>query len=340
MSKTKKPQKHMKVGTMIALDLLAIILGLNVFALFHHVIPSYFPKEVEPTALESPAPLRPEPTETPKPAAAETPAPETETTPEPAPVRTGMWGQKFAEQFTDGEVIETEDSYRSGHISVTLQTVEKEHLVYHVAEVYVSDLKYLRTAMGHDDWGHSQDPTELANAHHAVFAISGDHYFGRWEGVVIRNGLLYRDSHNEDVCALLQDGSMITFPDEELDVEKLTAMAPWQVWSFGPRLLENGKAREEIPSTIARANPRAAIGYVEPGHYFFVQVEGRGGYDSEGMTLLELAALFEELGCQTAYNLDGGRTASMVWKGELFSYPYDRPVYDIIYITDETEEEP
>ena len=58
------------------------------------------------------------------------------------------------------------------------------------------------------------------------------------------------------------------------------------------------------------------------------------------MTLLELAALFEELGCQTAYNLDGGRTASMVWKGELFSYPYDRPVYDIIYVTDETEEEP
>ena len=185
MSKTKEPRKHMKVGTMVALDLLAIILGLNVFALFHHVIPSYFAKEVTPTVLESPAPIEPEPTAAPSPLPTDAPAPEVEATPEPTPVRTGTWGQKFAEQFTDGEVIETEDSYRSGHISVTLRTVEKERLVYHVAEIYVSDLTYLRTAMGHDGWGHSQDPTELAQAHHAILAISGDHYFGRWEGVVI-----------------------------------------------------------------------------------------------------------------------------------------------------------
>ena len=330
MSKTKEPRKHMKVGTMVALDLLAIILGLNVFALFHHVIPSYFPGEVAPVALESPAPLPPEPSE---------PTEPPPVTPSPKPLRSGMWGEKYAEQFTDGEVIETEDSYRSGHISLTLRTVEEEHLIYHVAEIYVSDLKYLRTAMGHEDWGHSQDATELARAHNAVLAISGDHYFGRWEGIMIRNGLLYRDSRYKDVCVLLRDGSMITIPDAALDVEQLIAMSPWQVWSFGPGLMEDGKARSGIRNSISGHNPRSAIGYVEPGHYFFVQVEGREDSHSDGMTLDELAALFEELGCKTAYNLDGGRTASMVWKGELYSYPYYRPVYDIIYITDETEEE-
>lgn len=341
----KKPERgQMSTGKMLALDLLAILLGLNVFALFHHVIPTWFPRPVEGSVLATPAAEQPGPEPeseaTPSPEPEESPAP-TETaapTPTPKPVRSGVWGEKFAEQFTDGEIVEMEDSYRSAHISVTVRTVEEERLVYHVAEVYVSDLKYLRCALGHDEWARSEDPVELAQRHHAVLALSGDHYFGRLEGFVIRDGVLYRESRNEDLCVLLRDGQMLTYPDEDLDPEALKAQAPWQVWSFGPRLLEDGKAREEIPSTIGRANPRAALGCVEPGHYFFVQVEGRGGYESDGMTLLQLAALFEDLGCQTAYNLDGGRTAAMIWKGERLSYPYGRPVYDLIYITDEEEE--
>ena len=344
MREKKREHRQMSTGKMLALDLLAILLGLNVFALFHHVIPTWFPRPVEGSVLATPAAEQPGPEPeseaTPSLEPEESPAP-TETaapTPTPKPVRNGAWGEKFAEQFTDGEIVETEDSYRSAHISVTVRTVEKERLVYHVAEVYVSDLKYLRCALGHDEWARSEDPVELAQRHHAVLALSGDHYFGRLEGFVIRDGVLYRESRNEDLCVLLRDGQMLTYPDEDLDPEALKAQAPWQVWSFGPRLLEDGRAREEIPSTIGRANPRAAIGCVEPGHYFFVQVEGRGGYESDGMTLLQLAALFEDLGCQTAYNLDGGRTAAMIWKGERLSYPYGRPVYDLIYITDEEEE--
>ena len=344
MREKKRERGQMSTGKMLALDLLAILLGLNVFALFHHVIPTWFPRPVERSVLATPAAEQPGPEPeseaTPPPEPEKSPAP-TETAapaPTPKPLRSGAWGEKFAEQFTDGEIVETEDSYRSAHISVTVRTVEEERLVYHVAEVYVSDLKYLRCALGHDEWARSEDPVELAQRHHAVLSLSGDHYFGRLEGFVIRDGVLYRESRNEDLCVLLRDGQMLTYPDEDLDPEALKAQAPWQVWSFGPRLLEDGKAREEIPSTIGRANPRAALGCVEPGHYFFVQVEGRGGYDSDGMTLLQLAALFEELGCRTAYNLDGGRTAAMIWKGERLSYPYGRPVYDLIYITDEEEE--
>ena len=103
--------------------------------------------------------------------------------------------------------------------------------------------------------------------------------------------------------------------------------------------MENGHARTDIPSELNRLNPRSAIGYVEPGHYFFVQVDGRGGFGSAGMNLDQLAQLFESLGCTAAYNLDGGRTATMIWKDELVSYPYGRPLYDIIYVTDHPEEE-
>ena len=36
--KHRRRKKHMSVGKMVLLDLLAIIVGLNVFALFHHVL--------------------------------------------------------------------------------------------------------------------------------------------------------------------------------------------------------------------------------------------------------------------------------------------------------------
>lgn len=52
-----------------------------------------------------------------------------------------------------------------------------------------------------------------------------------------------------------------------------------------------------------------------------------------------LSALFEELGCAAAYNLDGGRSSVMAWDcgSSLVNSPASggRPVCDIIYIPKE-----
>ena len=326
---TASAKKRMSVPAMIALDALCIIIGLNVFAWFHHVRDAYFPKEaaiVEPLALATPTTA---PTREPE-ATADAQA-------EPEPVReySGMWGEKYADKFTDGEVEQTEYTYRSANINVTITPVKTDTLSYTIADIYVSDLKYLRTAFGSKGYGTRGFLADLAQANNAVVALSGDYFSFRQEGVIVRNGVLYRETRFDDVCVLLSDGRMLTIPNSELDLDELRASSPWQVWSFGPRLLENGKARTSFNSTVTRANPRSAIGYVEPGHYYFVQVDGRNKNGSRGMTMGQLAALFEELGCETAYNLDGGETAGIAWMGELLSYAYGRSVSDIIYITDD-----
>ena len=55
------------------------------------------------------------------------------------------------------------------------------------------------------------------------------------------------------------------------------------------------------------------------------------------MTLQELSSFFAEMGCKAAYNLDGGKTAEMVWNNELVNARIDggRSVSDILYIIDE-----
>ena len=325
----------MSIPAVVGLDLLCIALGLNVFAWFHHVRDYCFPQQTD--AVELMIPATPEPQSTPTPAA----QPSGEPTPgEPEPVRqySGVWGEKFADKFTDGEVIRTEDSYRSENVSVTITHVKETKLSYYVADIYVSDIKYLRSAFGAKGFGSRGLTADLAAANNAVVAISGDYYSARKEGIIVRNGVLYRETRFDDVCILLSDGRMITVPNSAVDMAELKAAAPWQVWSFGPRLLEDGKAMTEFRSAVTRKNPRSAIGYAEPGHYYFVQVDGRGGNGSSGMTLEELAKLFESLGCQTAYNLDGGQTAGIAWDGKLLSYAYGRSVSDIIYITDSPDD--
>ena len=105
-------------------------------------------------------------------------------------------------------------------------------------------------------------------------------------------------------------------------------------------LLSEGQPMTSFNSSVGKVNPRSALGYYEPGHYCFVLVDGRQSGYSAGMTLTELSQLFYDLGCKTAYNLDGGDTVAMAFKTELINHPENaspRSVSDIIYICEPTD---
>ena len=59
--------------------------------------------------------------------------------------------------------------------------------------------------------------------------------------------------------------------------------------------------------------------------------------ESEGLTLYELAEFLRSLGVQTAYNLDGGGSSTMVYQGTVINETTggrtngERAVTDIIY---------
>ncbi|MBR0040764.1 MAG: phosphodiester glycosidase family protein [Oscillospiraceae bacterium] len=327
-----------KRGLALILALLLMLLLTAVFSI-SGPLPATAENRPEPTAE-----LTPEPTA--KPTPEPTPGPTPVPTPEPSPerVRSGVWGEKFADRFTEGEIIEDEYSYRSENVSVTVSKVEENALVYYVADVYVSDLKYLRSGFANGKYnGGFRKLAEMAADENAIVAICGDHYAGGNGGIVVRNGVTYRSTRFQDVCILYGDGTMVTMDDAELDLKALEEARPWQVWSFGPGLLDSeGHAKERFNTIVYPANPRCAIGYVEPGHYYLVEVEGaRGGVytGSRGMDMHQLAELFESLGCVSAYNLDGGRSVGIAWMGDLLSFDYDRRIPDMIYVTDFPPEE-
>ena len=181
-----------------------------------------------------------------------------------------------------------------------------------------------------------------AEENDAVLAINGDFYGSRQSGYVIRNGELYRDSgsENEDL-AIMKDGSFRIVSESDYSASELLSAGAEQVFSFGPALLKNSEIQvsenEEVGMAMA-SNPRTAIGILREKHYVFVVSDGRTE-ESAGLSLYELSEFLQELGCKTAYNLDGGGSSTMVFQGEVVNKPTtggdrisERAVSDIVYI--------
>ncbi|MDO4566648.1 MAG: phosphodiester glycosidase family protein, partial [Oscillospiraceae bacterium] len=245
-----------------------------------------------------------------------------------------------SEDSSGAEALVTETLYESESVRAELLSYEQDGIVCHVIDIYIDDISSLRSYFAEGTYGRGfrEHPLDMALAVGAVCAINGDYYGNSTEnGVVIRNGVLYRSEPNADVCVLYSDGIMETYSAEEFDAEEAMELGAWQAWCFGPSLLdEDGAALSDFSSRVASRNPRTAIGYYEPGHYCFVTVDGRSE-DSDGMTLAQLAAFMESLGCEVAYNLDGGKTSVMTFGSEIVNEPVDggRTSSDIIYIAAE-----
>ena len=199
------------------------------------------------------------------------------------------------------------------------------NVTYYLADIYVRDIMCFQTALASDTYGSGfrDSIAGMAALKGALLAVNGDYYGNTSEGVVIRNGTIYRANATDcDVCVLYYDGTMKVMPGSSFSVEEAVADGAWQAWTFGPALLGSGGetlTNFSSPNRIIAANPRTAIGYYEPGHYCLVVVDGRG--ESAGITLPQLSELFHELGCSAAYNLDGGNSSIMVWEDEVINNP-------------------
>lgn len=92
---------------------------------------------------------------------------------------------------------------------------------------------------------------------------------------------------------------------------------------------------EARPSFAAARHPRTAVGWdVDAGVLWLVAVDGRQPPYSAGMSLPELADLFEALGVEEALNLDGGGSTAIVVQGSVVNRPSDaageRPVVNAL----------
>ncbi len=235
-------------------------------------------------------------------------------------------------------------TYNSDDAQITITQYTYEGTTVYVADVTLSSAEYIKTAFAQGTYGKNVTETtsSMAEDNNAILAINGDNYGSQESGYVIRNGIVYRDEAGDsDVLCIYADGSMEIIDSEEYTAQELVDNGVWQAFSFGPALIEDGTVSVDEDDEVGKAkasNPRTAIGIIDDLNYIFVVSDGRTD-ESEGLSLYQLAEFMESLGADTAYNLDGGGSSTMVFNGEVINNPTttgntikEREVNDIVYI--------
>ena len=237
----------------------------------------------------------------------------------------------------------------SAQITITTGVVGEgdDQATYYVADIVLDDITQLRSAFANDQFGLNitQTPSEIASSVGAALAINGDYHGFRETGIVIRNGVVYRDEGARQGAVIYLDGTMEVYDETSTSAQELLDAGAWITLSFGPALVDDGAVVEGIEDVEVDTNvgnhsiqgdqPRTAIGMISANHYILVVVDGRSS-ESAGVTLPELAALMLELGATEAYNLDGGGSSTMVSEGELVNDPLgkgtERGTSDILWV--------
>lgn len=172
---------------------------------------------------------------------------------------------------------------------------------------------------------------DLATQRNRILALSDDFYGfrvyqKRTPGIIIQNSVILADKSLKkpdyhlptyDLIARYPDGSLKTFVAGTVGAEELLAQGVTDTWCFGPTLVSEGEIGQQVlDKDFEYANPRQALGMIEPNHYLVMTVEGRHK-DSDGVGLIWLAERMRDLGCSEALNLDGGNSVKLVFMGEL-----------------------
>lgn len=256
-------------------------------------------------------------------------------------------------------------SYKDENLNIKIfkETIKTKHMVedrmmdtvVFCVDVTISSAEHIRTRFAKASW--STKPTFGRNITNytsaiavdggAIFAINGDYYGAREKGYVVRNGKTYRNTGYSDFredLVIYGDGSFGIFDESKTKLTDITdsELGAWQVFSFGPALVKDKKVSVEETAEVATfsklGNQRCSIGIFEPLHYFIAICEGRLK-DSYGMSLYEMATFMQNKGVETAYNLDGGGSATIWFNGEVLNRPNtngdndigERKISDIIF---------
>ncbi|HSN43469.1 MAG TPA: phosphodiester glycosidase family protein [Propionibacteriaceae bacterium] len=238
----------------------------------------------------------------------------------------------------DGSLVITKKSSGSGSDTVT----------WFEADISLTSASGLRSAFAQNKFGTNiiEVPSAIAERNNAVFAVNGDYYGFRDTGILIRNGVIWRDKGARQGLAFYADGTMKLYDETSTSAAGLLEQGVWQTLSFGPGMVENGTIVSGIDNVEVDTNvgnhsiqgrqPRTGIGLIDANRILIVVADGRSSGYSRGVTMSEFAQVFVDAGAQLAYNLDGGGSSVMYFNGALVNNPLgrgqERGTSDILFL--------
>ena len=178
-----------------------------------------------------------------------------------------------------------------------------------------------------------QTTSQIAENYNAVAAVNGGAFVdqsstSQWtgnggipSGIVMSGGEVIHDDlgqgNKTELLAIDKQGVMIV---GKYSVDDLKAKGIQEALSFGPTLVVNGKMTPMSGDGGWGIAPRTAIGQKQDGAIILLVIDGRG-VGSLGATLKETQEIMYKLGAVNAINLDGGKSTTLYYDGEVRNTP-------------------
>lgn len=238
----------------------------------------------------------------------------------------------------------SDHEYQDESIRVMIEEGRFQGSDWTAVHIKISDPSQLRTLKA-GRYGSTQElpGAVMAKRVQSVLAIGGDFFVYHHDGYIVRQGNFYRNkpTGQHDVLVIDNQGDFhaLLRPDKQA-IEAFEAShkeAIVNAFTFGPVLIKDGVVAEDRAQakTDAVLAQRIALCQTGPLSYLVVCCEGPNSENSQGMSIpqfTELIASFPNV--QTAYNLDGGSSATIVFKNTKINGAAayrSRPIGDIIY---------
>lgn len=230
-------------------------------------------------------------------------------------------------------------NYERDDLKINIQKVSKNNNTMYVANIHLANPDKLCSEFAFDNHEKAisgkEKTSSIAARHNAIFAVNGDAFGFSPKRTLIRNGQIYNSASPSYLgyMAIRKDGLLKTY-EKDITIDKMMKDGVKDVYSFGPVLVDKGKRTEvAVKSAI---HPRTAIGQKSANDYIVIVWDGRQPGYSIGVDYPEMAQEFIDRGCKFAFNLDGGGSSTMYFKGRVINKPSDgageRPISDILYI--------
>lgn len=223
---------------------------------------------------------------------------------------------------------------QSQNIDLKIFPIKENRYSGYAMKVELKKPEAMTMVLGKDKLGSSETTLQAVNRYDAVAGVNAGGFADNR-----RTGMRY------PLSTTMVDGKYVngftpTFKDlffvglnkegkliggEFTHKDELDQLGPVFGASFVPILIRDG-VKQDIPSKWLTSPVRAArtvIANYKHDHLLFLVINGTDETGSSGASLPELQQKLLSLGVVDAYNLDGGGSTSLVFKGEVLNNPSD-----------------
>ncbi|MGZ9583397.1 phosphodiester glycosidase family protein [Paenibacillus marinisediminis] len=222
------------------------------------------------------------------------------------------------------------DRVNSDRITAELYKLHQPTYSGYAMKVKLKDPKAMKMTLGKDKFGGAETTLEAANRYGAVAGVNAGGYAENGGKIYPLSTTMMNGKYLNGFEPSFKDLSFVGLNSvgkliggKFYDQSDLDDLNPIFGASFVPHLI-NDSVMLPIPAKWSNSRaPRTTIGNYKDDQLLIMVVDGYDEKGGSGATLEEMQQKMLNLGVTDAYNLDGGGSSTLVFKGKVVNHPSD-----------------